>query len=129
MTRLPGLDPEVLEDLRRREASTGEGNRTRRARNPWADAATVEIVQHWPCKRCSELVGVTQEAVTALAILNGQLAVSGRPLIPTGETIACDTCKRADDEREAKRRRPHAQRQIAGFERPSGMRPARKGRQ
>lgn len=131
MTRLPGLDPEVLEDLRRREASTSEGNRARRTRNPWADAATVEIVERWPCKDCGAMVGVTQEAITAFAVMNAHLVTSGQRPIDKSKAIPCARCKRTDDERRSRApasSRP-AQQQIAGLDakRPSEM-PARKGR-
>jgi hypothetical protein len=117
MTRFPGLDPEILADLRAREQSVDDRARHRRVRNPWADAARVVFVEHWPCaKGCGAMVGITQEAVTALTILNGQLAVERQRPIAKAQAVPCEVCKRADDAAEQARRRPHEQRTIAGLE-------------
>lgn len=117
MTRLPGLDPEALADLRAREASTGDRSRSRRAVNPFAAAATVEFVEHWPCRGgCGTMVGATQEATTALAVLNARLVTQRQAPIAKAKVLWCPTCKARDDglaqaqrDGERERRRPHEQ--------------------
>lgn len=107
MTRFPGLDPEVLADLREREASEGDRGRSRETALAFGDPTPVE---HWPCRGCGVLVGIPQAALDAHAAMD-RLARrrDGRPL---AKTIPCDECKRKDDELEQARRRPHEQRKI-----------------
>lgn len=115
MTRLPGLDPEDLATLRAHAREDG-ATRSRRARNPFSDAARVEHVEQWPCRRCGRMVGVTQEAVTALAIANAELVTRGDRPVAKQHVVWCSPgCKRKDDELEQARRRPHEQREI-GFD-------------
>ena len=117
MTHYPGLDPEVLADLRARERAGDDRTRSRRARNPWADAARVEFVEHWPCaKGCGAKVGITAETAEAFAIMNAHAVTTGQRPIAKVNAIPCETCKRADDAAEQARRRPHEQRTIAGLE-------------
>lgn len=110
MTRLPGLDPEVLADLRAREASENDRDRMRETALAFGDPAPIE---HWPCRGCGAMVGIPQAALDAHAALD-RLARKrdGRPL---ARTIPCDACKRKDDELVAAQRRPHEQRTIAGL--------------
>lgn len=97
MTRIPGLDPEVLADLRAREASTRDPRRTRP--DGWVPPA---IVEHWPCRGCGVLVGMTREAIDLHAIFNRQLVKRGdQPLTRRG---LCSDCKRKDDELAAMQR-------------------------
>ena len=111
MTRLPGLDPEGLADLRRREASEGDRTRTRETAQAFGDPAPVE---HWPCRGCGTLVGIPQAALDAFEALD-RIARKrdGRPL---ARTIPCEACKRKDDALVQAQRRPHEQRTIAGLE-------------
>lgn len=103
--RLPGLDPEVLADLRAREASEGDRTRSRETALAFGDPRPVE---HWPC-RCGVIVGIPQAALDAHNALD-QLRRKryGRPL---AKTIPCETCKRAEDER---RQAERTQQQMAG---------------
>lgn len=107
MTRLPGLDPEVLADLRAREASESDRDRSRETAQPFGDSLPVE---HWPCRGCGTLVGIPQAALDAHAAMD-RLARKrdGRPL---AKTIPCEACKRKDDELIAAQRRPHEQTKI-----------------
>ena len=116
MTRLPGIDPEDLATLREHAREPGS-TRSHRARNPWADAAKVEFVEHWPCARgCGAMVGITAETSEAFAIMNAKLVVDGKRPIAKLSAIPCAACKRAEDAAEQARRRPHEQRTIAGLE-------------
>lgn len=116
MTRFPGLDPEDLATLREHAREPG-AMRSRRARNPWADAARVEFVEHWPCaKGCGAMVGITREASEAFAIMNAKLVVDGQRPIAKIAAVPCPACKRSDDERQQAQRRPHEQRTIAGLQ-------------
>lgn len=114
MTRPYGLDPEVLADLRRREASERDPSRARRDPTDWTPPV---IVEHWPCRGgCGQMVGVTREAIDALATGNALLAKRREPPISKAKVVWCPDCKRRDDElaameREAAaaKRRPHEQ--------------------
>lgn len=123
--RIPGLDPEVLADLRARERSERDPSRTSSHSDPyaWTEPA---IVEHWPCRGgCGAMIGVTREAVDALATSNAMLAKKREAPIAKGKVVWCPDCKRADDELAAAQRRPHKQTEMAGVntndERPSGM--------
>jgi hypothetical protein len=106
VTRYPGygdanLDPEVLADLRLRDSS---------------DAPPV-FVEHWPCKGCGVMVGITREVLDTHAMFNRQLVKRRESPLP--KRAQCDDCKRRDQdmarmEREAKEaaRRPHEQREM-----------------
>lgn len=135
--RPSGLDPEVLADLRTRDAS--ERDRTRgslvtcacghhvrahdaitgrcdqcdcedfdRGAGPsWSPPA---ITERWPCTGCNELVNMTADAIELHAMFSRQLERRGdRPL---AKRIPCADCKRREDESEAARRRPHEQAEI-----------------
>lgn len=124
MTRFPGLDPEVIADLRRREATEGDRDRTRSAALAFGDPLPVE---HWPCRGgCGRMVGVPQAAIDVFAMM--QQRAGGT--LSKAKVMWCQECKRRDDELAQAQRRPHEQQQIAGLdtERPSGMRQAGKGR-
>jgi hypothetical protein len=117
MTRYPGygdanLDPEVHADLRLRDSSEGDRTRTRTV----AYAPPV-FVEHWPCKGCSVMVGITREVLDTHAMFNRQLVKRRESPLP--KRAQCDDCKRRDEdmarmEREAKEaaRRPHEQREM-----------------
>ena len=116
MTRFPCIDSEDLATLREHAREPGS-TRSRRARNPWADAARVEFVEHWPCRgRCGQMIGITAETVEAFAILNGEAAVRGDRPISKLEAACCPACKRREDYERQAQRRPHEQRTIAGLE-------------
>lgn len=92
MTRFPD-DPEVLADLRRREASDGDRGRSRNDPGAWRPPA---VVEQWPCGGCGQLVGMTRDAIDTWAMFNRQLqARRDRPLPKRGQ---CPACKRRDDE-------------------------------
>lgn len=115
MTRFPGLDPEDLATLRAHQREPG-ATRSRRARNPFADAATVEHVEHWPCRGgCGRMIGVTAEGVEAFAIANAELAVRGERPVAKAQVMWCPDCKRRDDELAQAQRRPHQQQHMAGM--------------
>lgn len=129
MTRYPGygdsdFDPEVLADLRFRDAS--EGDRTRSRSAVYAPAA---IVEHWPCrKRCGAMVGVTEVALDAFEANNRRLVQMRLQPMAKHEVMWCPDCKRRDDELAALQRGargPGSQTEIAGAapreERPSWM--------
>lgn len=117
MTRFPGLDPEVLADLRDRERSAHDLTRARRARNPFADAAKVEHVEHWPCRGgCGAMIGVTAETCEAFAILSAERVRRGDRPLAKAQAVWCPDCKCRDEELaqaqrdgERARRRPHQQ--------------------
>lgn len=115
MTRLPGLDPEVLADLRRREASERDPSRTRSDPSAWTEPA---IVEHWPCRKgCGAMVGVTREAVDTLATANRMLASRREQPIAKAKVMWCPECKARDDElarMETAARRPMKQTEMPG---------------
>lgn len=137
MTRYPGYtdeitDPEVLADLRKRDASERDRGRTRPLN--WSPPVFVE---HWPCKGCSAMVGMTRDALDIHTMFNRQLAARrDQPLPKRG---LCDECKRRDEDLErmqaeakAAAARPHEQRPLElgdgddQAERPSGQRTNRR---
>lgn len=135
--RLPGLDPEVLADLRRREASERDRTRSspvtcdcghhvrshdastgrcddcdceefeRAAGGSWSAPA---IAERWPCSGCNALVEMTSEAIELHAMFNRQLERRGER--PLAKRIPCATCKRADEELVRAQRRLHEQTEI-----------------
>lgn len=110
--RISGLDPEVLADLRAREQSAGDRTRHRKARNPWAPDVDPPV-EHWPCRGgCGRMIGVGQEAVTALAIMNARLVVERKEAISKAKVMWCPACKKRDDDLAALQRRPHEQREM-----------------
>lgn len=132
MNRPPGLDPEVLADLRHREDSEHDRSRSslvscecghhvrshngngacdecaceefaRAAGGGWSPPA---IAERWPCTGCNALVELTADAIEMHAMFNRQLARRGERPLP--KRIPCPDCKRRDDdlrvmEREARR--------------------------
>jgi hypothetical protein len=142
MARLPGLDPEVLADLRARDAS--ERDRTRSAlvccdrcehhvrdHDQASGACDVHgcecqefergggptwsppaIVERWPCTGCNTLVEVTQEAIDLHAMFNRQLARQGKQ--PLARRIPCAACKARDEELAQAQRRPMKQIEMPG---------------
>jgi len=104
------LDPEVLADLRRREASERDPSRSR-SEAAWSPPA---IVERWPCTGCNALVGMTRDAIELHAMFNRQLERRGER--PLAKRIPCPDCKRRDEELVAAQRRPHEQREIAGLD-------------
>jgi hypothetical protein len=115
--RLPGLDPEVLADLRRREASERDPSRSRETSQAFGVAT---VVEHWPCRGgCNMMVGVTQAAVDAFATLNAQLVRRREQPMAKGKVVWCPACKLRDDEiaamqrqREVAARRPQQQTEL-----------------
>lgn len=112
--RPPGLDPEVLADLRAREASERDPTRSRSDPTAWTAPA---IVEHWPCRGgCGAMIGVTREAVEALASSNAMLARRRDQPIAKSKVMWCPECKRRDDELAAMQRearRPSRQTEMA----------------
>jgi hypothetical protein len=123
MARLPGLDPEVLADLRLREQSERDPSRSRVDPTAWTEPA---IVEHWPCRGgCGTMVGVTREAIDALASSNAMLARRREAPIAKTKVVWCPPCKRRDDELAAMQR--EARRPMRQTE-PPGTSPARSKR-
>lgn len=108
MTRDPITDPEVLADLRRRNESERDTTRTRPG--AWTRPA---IVEHWPCKGCGVMVGMTRDAIELHAMFNRQL--ERRRESPLSERALCPDCKRRDEELVAAQRRPHEQTEMPGL--------------
>lgn len=109
MTRFPDRDPEVLADLRARQASEGDRSRTRP--DGWVPPA---IVERWPCTGCNALVDMPRGAIELHAMFNRQLARRGERPLP--KRIPCPSCKARDEDLAHAQRRPHEQRTIAGLE-------------
>jgi len=116
MPRLPGLDPEILADLRRREASEGDRSRSRET----ARAFDPSPVEHWPCRcGCGAMVPVPQAALDTLAIMNAALARRREAPLSKAKIALCDECRRRDEDlaamqREAQRPRQQAEMQFDG---------------
>jgi len=114
MLRVPGLDPEVLADLRRREASEGDRTRSRET----ALAFDPTPVEHWPCRSgCGAMVPVPQAALDTLAIMNGALARRREPPLSKAKIALCDECRQRDEDlaamqREARRPMRQAEMQL-----------------
>lgn len=136
MTRYPGYtdeitDPEVLADLRKRDASERDRGRTRPL--GWVPAP---IVEHWGCKGCGALVGVTKEAVETREVFNARLRSRGEAELAKDRIVFCPSCKardedlaRAQAEAKAAARKPHEQKPLElgdQAERPSGQRTNRR---
>lgn len=103
-------DPEVLDDLRRRNESERDTMRSREARNPFTAGP---VAEHWPCRGgCSRMIGVDASDVENLAIANRKLVARRERPIGKHEVMWCPDCKRADDETRAAQRRPHEQREM-----------------
>lgn len=86
MTRDQTTDPEILADLRHREASERDHTRTCEPAHG--------IVEHWPCVQCHAMVGVGQLALDVREVCNRQLQRTGQALIP--KRAMCDACKRGN---------------------------------
>lgn len=140
VTRPPGLDPEVLADLRRRDASEHDRSRSAlvccddcrhhvRAHDPATGRcdecgceeyvrgggptwSTPAIAERWPCTGCNALVEMTPEALDVWGQMNRQLA--GRGQRPLPRRIPCASCKAKDDERGQAQRRPMKQTEMPG---------------
>lgn len=91
MTRLPGLDPEVLADLRAREASEGDRDRSRETALAFGDPTPVE---HWPCRGCPAMVGMTRDALELHDMFNRQLWRRRQPQLP--KRGLCDACRKRE---------------------------------
>lgn len=102
MIRPLGPDPEVLADLRARNRS--ESDRERTGEFTFGDPT---IVEHWPCRTgCGAMVGVTEATLFALDVHNAQLKSKREAPIAKGKVMWCPECKRKDDEfAQAARRR------------------------
>ena len=64
-------------------------------KNAWTPLAFAE---HWPCRKCRVLVGVTKETIDARATLNAELRRKREPELDKARIVLCDECKRRDDE-------------------------------
>lgn len=127
MTRDFATDPEVLADLRTRESSERDSSRSREARYDWRPAA---IVEHWRCKGCGALVGVTRQAVETREVFNARLKSRGEAELAKDKIVFCPSCKAGDEdlqrmqlEAQQAARRPREQlgMQLGDKERASGM--------
>jgi hypothetical protein len=110
MTRPFDTDPEVLADLRHREASERDRSRSRNDPAAWTPPA---IVEHWPCRTgCGAMVGVSQDAVDSRNMFNDRLARRREPAIQRNEVVRCGACtKRDEDLAQLERDSKRAQRQ------------------
>lgn len=98
------LDPEVLADIRHRQASEGDSERTREAANPFGSPAD-PIVEHWPCRGgCGRMIGVSKSDLDLLEIANRKLVARREAPIAKAQVMWCPGCKREHDEREQLRR-------------------------
>ncbi len=124
--RHPGLSPEELADLRKREASERDTTRTRNTERAFGEPT---IVEHWPCGGCGAMVGMTRDAIDLHAIFNRELVK--RREQPLSKRSQCTACKQRDEKLESARRQPHEQREMplgnssSRDELPSGMRTKR----
>ena len=140
MTRPPGLDPEVLADLRFRDAS--QRDRTRSALTDCDDCgdhvklhdcnvgpcsapgcecqefirgggprwSPPVIAERWPCSNCGALVDITPEAIETHAKLSAELVRNGER--PLAKRIPCSKCKALEHEARIAARQPHEQREM-----------------
>lgn len=148
----PDRDPEVLADLRFRDASERDPDRSSRVtcecthRADAHDSTTGRcnecgcqeyeraaaltwsppvIVERWPCTGCNALVDMPRDAIEVHERFSRQLQRRGQP--PLVRRIPCERCKRREEAQEQSR--PHEQRRIAGLDNErQGESPARKGR-
>lgn len=82
-------DPEVVADIRFREASTRDRSRSGEAR--WQ---APEIVDRVPCRaRCGSLVDWTEEAEERFAIFNRQLKRKMEAPLDKTKIVFCDGCR------------------------------------
>lgn len=96
-----------LTDEQLREATERDMTRTRPRPGAWTPPV---IVEHWPCKGCSVLVGMTKDAIDLHAMFNRQLERRREP--PLTKRALCPDCKRRDEELVAAQRRPHEQTEM-----------------
>lgn len=86
-------DPEILSDLALRASSERERGRTRGLGvYNWQKPVDVD---EWKCRnpKCRVMVGVTQDAVDALADANRILTRRGEEPLSTAEVVVCDSCR------------------------------------
>lgn len=83
-------DPEVVADLKLRAYTERDRSRSG-ADYHWTNP---KIVGAWRCRvpKCPERVGVTQDAMDALAMWNRERARRGEDPIATGDVMYCDGC-------------------------------------
>lgn len=87
-------DPEVTADIRAREDS--EHDRDRTGEYTFGDP---RILEHWPCRTgCGAMVGVTDATIFAFRVANDRLAARGERPISKAKVMWCPDCKRRDDE-------------------------------
>lgn len=79
-------DPEVLADMRRRNDSERDSERTRPA--GWTKPV---IAAHWPCAGCGEMVGMTREALDLHATMSRGLRSRGEA--PLEKRAQCGACR------------------------------------
>lgn len=92
-------DPEVRADRELRARTERE-----RKANRVATWTAPVIADEWPCRVCSEPVGVTQDAIDQFRLFNRMLARRGEALLDTRAIMYCDGC-RAEFKRTAPERR------------------------
>jgi hypothetical protein len=95
------LDPEVLADLRLREATLRDPTRTKRDQAVRWDPP--EVVTTWPCrnKACQWPVDVTQSAIDSFNLFNAILVKRGEPALSTTEIVVCDECRKKLEQHKA----------------------------
>lgn len=62
-------------------------------------------VEHWPCRECSSMVGVTKSALEAAAVFDAELKRCREKPIDRSHTMFCPTCAAAWHSREQLRER------------------------
>lgn len=78
-----------------------------RARRLKTDGTTLpeKAVEHWPCRECSSMVGVTKSALEAAAVFDAYLRSRREKPIDRAHTMLCVECAAKWHEREQWRTR------------------------
>ena len=99
------LDPEVVADLKLREATLRDPTRTRR--DPTTRWDPPKIIGQWPCRNqaCRKPVDVTADAVEYFDMFNRMLAARGELPLESSLTVACTECRRLLEDHRAVRNR------------------------
>jgi hypothetical protein len=105
------VDPEVAADIAKRDASERDRTRKRDANYGWTKP--IEVAQ-WPCRgRCGAIVGVTQEAVDALATGNRRVEQLGQIPIEPAHCVFCADCRARGQALVPDRNRKHSDRMAS----------------
>lgn len=89
------LDPEVVADMQKRDASERDRTRARSAvgfgGNAWTSP---KFVGKWRCANpeCAALVDITEEAFEALCTFNGKLRSDNQQPLDTNKIARCPEC-------------------------------------